>query len=879
MNCPACGASVRETDKFCSECGSALQAKRSDAPCRACGQMVPVGSKFCGNCGASEPHSVPAGATGETVVARAPVRPPADASDDAAAKPSVESPTAEGPSGKSPSGESPSEREREPTEPPPSGLLPPESEDEDTGVFRRMIEEELEATADLGLEEVRRGTGTPSKVQPDPTQEHHLIKPLGFALAGRASVKAKKAKAVAEASDDEVDTETKTLAPSPAGPKRPLGLAKRPQPQAPAEPPATIVDEAEEEASTVSVKRMESPVEPPAEDEIDVDVAVDDDVAGIWPDITEEVAEVRFYLLQGLEDDARAALAGLKEKHGHHPDLATLEAELSGTPAPSSKKKPKQAPKPERVAVQLGSATKPATQPEPVASTRGAADSSVTVARVVPKQITVPAAAIEIDVSLGAPERTTTARPAPPSRTGVTAPMDKPPLGRAGAKRTTQPPQPPPPPSTTPRSTPSVPPLPKPAKPELSTTTRTRGAVPPPPMPVIPDDPITSEDAMERSGEIEAPRSETVVAAYVPAPPPSPDPDPDPVPEPAEVAPPPMPGEAARQPEPPVDRTVVSPAPSAPSPRTTLVPGSVDRDRPPPPAPFGGELPPGATLVPGTTPPPGGFADVEAVSSPVARHVERTGTPPMPMAEPSAEAAARIEADAAEPIASEPEPEPSPRNETVIAPAPLPPAPYEGDAPVTLAPAQTIRLVMLGSRGQTVAERTIRPGDSLDVGRDPAQPWGDDEYLAERHARITPAAGGGVLVDDYDGSGPVFRQLAGRTRIRPGDELRVGQSIIRFEPGEGHGQLVAHPKGAEATQVHVLGNAGATVGRETGDITFVDDTYVSGAHCRFLCEGDEVYVEDLDSSNGTYVRVRQGEPVELGTLLLLGHTQFRVRPA
>src|SRR5688500_5773034 len=86
VNCPKCGATVRETDKFCSECGSTLEAKKSDGPCRACGQMVPLGAKFCGNCGASEPHSVPAGATGETVVARAPmaegvVPPPTDDAD------------------------------------------------------------------------------------------------------------------------------------------------------------------------------------------------------------------------------------------------------------------------------------------------------------------------------------------------------------------------------------------------------------------------------------------------------------------------------------------------------------------------------------------------------------------------------------------------------------------------------------------------------------------------------------------------------------------------------------------------------------------------------------------------------------------------------
>jgi hypothetical protein len=394
---------------------------------------------------------------------------------------------------------------------------------------------------------------------------------------------------------------------------------------------------------------------------------------------------------------------------------------------------------------------------------------------------------------------------------------------------------------------------------------------------------------MEVSGEVEVTRGDTVVAPHPPelrdpnAPPAAIDeavpPSLEPTPPTAEPVPPPLQ---------PADRTVVAPAPGPPSSsgaspsgaRNTLVPTTVEPGRPPPPAPFGGEAPPGGSLVSGTTPPPGGFADAgdDAVTASGGRgaeprHVDPSVTPPMPMAEPSeAEIAA---------VQPEPELEAPPRNETVIAPAPMPPAPYQGEAPTTLTPAQTIRLVMLGSRGQTVAERTIRPGDSLEVGRDPAEPWGDDEYLEERHARITPAAGGGVLVDDYDGAGAVFRQVSERTRIRSGDQLRVGQSLIHYERAEsdGWGRLLVFAHGEEAPALHTLGGGGATVGREEGDITFLHDTYVSGEHCRFVCEGSGVWVVDLDSSNGTYVRVRQGEPVELGSLLLLGHTQFRIRPA
>jgi pSer/pThr/pTyr-binding forkhead associated (FHA) protein len=58
---------------------------------------------------------------------------------------------------------------------------------------------------------------------------------------------------------------------------------------------------------------------------------------------------------------------------------------------------------------------------------------------------------------------------------------------------------------------------------------------------------------------------------------------------------------------------------------------------------------------------------------------------------------------------------------------------------------------------------------------------------------------------------------------------------------------------------------------------FPDDTYVSSSHCRISIETRVPYIEDLGSSNGTYVRVRPDEAVEFGALLLIGHTQFRIQ--
>jgi tetratricopeptide (TPR) repeat protein len=63
----------------------------------------------------------------------------------------------------------------------------------------------------------------------------------------------------------------------------------------------------------------------------------------VWPDLQDELAEIRFFLDQGLDDDARAALGDLERKHPGHPEVAKLQAEFDRDtvgPQPDSGAKP-----------------------------------------------------------------------------------------------------------------------------------------------------------------------------------------------------------------------------------------------------------------------------------------------------------------------------------------------------------------------------------------------------------------------------------------------------------------------------------------------------------------------------------------------------------
>lgn len=75
-----------------------------------------------------------------------------------------------------------------------------------------------------------------------------------------------------------------------------------------------------------------------------------------------------------------------------------------------------------------------------------------------------------------------------------------------------------------------------------------------------------------------------------------------------------------------------------------------------------------------------------------------------------------------------------------------------------------------------------------------------------------------------------------------------------------------------------------TIGRrEDADIDLSYDNQVSRLHAHLGCDGNEFWLEDMDSRNGTFVdeeRLPPSEktPIEPGTLFKIGRTWLRLDP-
>ncbi|MBX3252112.1 MAG: FHA domain-containing protein [Myxococcales bacterium] len=221
------------------------------------------------------------------------------------------------------------------------------------------------------------------------------------------------------------------------------------------------------------------------------------------------------------------------------------------------------------------------------------------------------------------------------------------------------------------------------------------------------------------------------------------------------------------------------------------------------------------------------------------------------------------------------------------------PAPAPVAAPVAASGPSIGSLVLIrpdGSEGETFPLSA-----TTTVGRDAAGPFASDSYLSPRHAEFRVSAGQATVVDLGSLNG-VYVRIAPNTptELPEGAIFRIGQEILRFErlaparEAADGAEMMGSPDGGAIGRIRlVIGRetyggtycipgTGMHLGRERGDVIFPEDGYVSGLHCRIHEEGGKVWLTDVGSSNGTFVRVRGESTVPTGSTLLMGQQLFRL---
>lgn len=209
------------------------------------------------------------------------------------------------------------------------------------------------------------------------------------------------------------------------------------------------------------------------------------------------------------------------------------------------------------------------------------------------------------------------------------------------------------------------------------------------------------------------------------------------------------------------------------------------------------------------------------------------------------------------------------------------------------------RLVLVGRDGQE-GEVFGVPAHGIEIGGQAELRFPADPFVSPRHCRVTLFEGG-VGLQDLDSRNGVYVRLREGVAVYPGDFFLLGNQLLRLDrsdpkqerPGDfgvrGFG-TPAKPAWAVLTRIcvgeldddryHLRGNE-MIIGREDGDIVFPQDGFLSRQHARVRMDVHDnsmtVVLEDLDSANGTYLRIRRSATVVPGGMFRVGDQIFRVR--
>ncbi|MGH7271718.1 MAG: FHA domain-containing protein [Polyangiaceae bacterium] len=181
------------------------------------------------------------------------------------------------------------------------------------------------------------------------------------------------------------------------------------------------------------------------------------------------------------------------------------------------------------------------------------------------------------------------------------------------------------------------------------------------------------------------------------------------------------------------------------------------------------------------------------------------------------------------------------------------------------------------------------------LGRNGQIAFPDDVFVSPRHANLL-YRGGKLVARDEGSLNGVYWRIHGSVELSPGDCFLTGEQLFRIEgpsrPNDGPAPdgtyFYTSPKhqaefklcqvvegGSFGMAVCARGNT-LQIGREGCDLNFPSDLYMSAAHCRVETNAGKLTLTDLDSRNGTYVRLKAGKELANGDYLFIGRKLLRV---
>jgi pSer/pThr/pTyr-binding forkhead associated (FHA) protein len=181
------------------------------------------------------------------------------------------------------------------------------------------------------------------------------------------------------------------------------------------------------------------------------------------------------------------------------------------------------------------------------------------------------------------------------------------------------------------------------------------------------------------------------------------------------------------------------------------------------------------------------------------------------------------------------------------------------------------------------------------VGRNGQLVFPDDPFVSPKHANLFYRSGKLVVRDEGSLNG-VFWRVRGSVDINHGDYFLAGEQLFRLDgppktndgPAPDGTYFYSSPKHQSSFRISQVLQGGAPgmtvcargtalqIGREGGDLNFPGDLYMSASHCKLEEAGGKLTLTDLNSRNGTYIRLKAERELAHGDYLFIGRKLLRV---
>jgi len=205
------------------------------------------------------------------------------------------------------------------------------------------------------------------------------------------------------------------------------------------------------------------------------------------------------------------------------------------------------------------------------------------------------------------------------------------------------------------------------------------------------------------------------------------------------------------------------------------------------------------------------------------------------------------------------------------------------------------KLVILEPSGKEGRSFNLLTGQNM-CGRTSDPVLLDDQFVSPTHCSFT-FANEKMNVKDAGSQNGIYIKVKGDVELVSKDHIRIGQQLLVFQAlddfdvirestskddtvfhgsptGTTWGKLLHVTKEGRVLAQYVLNKPSIIFGRETGDVVFGNDGFVSGTHAKISNQDGKFVLTDLGSSNGTYLRVEE-HALNNNDMILIGKKLMR----